>query len=53
MWLLDVNVPRQIAPVLPLLLTQVLSSSISSPAIVNGEIFLRSQTSLFCIREMN
>ena len=28
-------------------------SFISSPAIVNGEIFLRSQTSLFCIREMN
>ena len=28
-------------------------SFISSPAIVNGEIFLRSETSLFCIREMN
>jgi outer membrane protein assembly factor BamB len=28
-------------------------SFISSPAIVNEEIFLRSETSLFCIREMN
>ena len=31
MWLLDVNVPRQIAPVLVLLLTQVFSSSAAEP----------------------
>lgn len=31
MWLLDVNVPRQIAPVLALLLTQVLSSLAAEP----------------------
>ena len=31
MWLLDVNVPRQIAPVLALLLTLVLSSSAAEP----------------------